>query len=366
MAFEATAETVADLVDQGNAAYAAQDYDAAIAAYDEAAVETPESPHIYYNKGTALYQKGDYTAASKAFEKAAVKSKDIKLEAKSKFNRGNCSFREAERQQDSDLNKALEACETSIRFYQEALSLDPEMTEAAKNVEVVRLIMKNILDEIQKQKEAAKQQQQAAQQIKEKLQELIKRQQQALDRNRKLQTEDQSLAASKIRDLSQDQKEIRQQTEDLIPEIPKACGQPPAQQKNPVEQHLKNAVTEQEAASGNLDQSHIKEAETNQEKAVKELKDALASLEKDQGKQGQQPDQQGSDGSQQDQSQPEKEQPSAEENPQDPAEPDQEQGHDDAAQMSEDAQNILDEEKENQEQRKIRSSGRYKSVDKDW
>ena len=121
----------ADLVNKGNTAYLAGKYDEALFAYEEASVEAPESPHIYFNRGAALYQKGDYSGAIEAFEKAALKSKDIQLEAKSRFNLGNCAYREAERQQDSNLEKALEACTKSIRHYQEALELDSDLKEAA-------------------------------------------------------------------------------------------------------------------------------------------------------------------------------------------------------------------------------------------
>ena len=98
------AESAADLVSRGNESYLKGKYDDAISAYEEASVDAPESPYIYFNRGTALYKKGDYSGASEAFEKAALKSKDPGLEAKSKFNLGNCAYREAERQKDSDLN----------------------------------------------------------------------------------------------------------------------------------------------------------------------------------------------------------------------------------------------------------------------
>lgn len=159
--FESDAASTKDLIQEGNVAYLSGEYDKALAAYEEASVDAPESPFIYFNKGTALYKKGDYSSAIEAFEKAALKSKDLALEAKAKFNLGNCLFREAERQSDSDLNKSLEACQKSIAHYQESLELDPDLTEAAENIEVVRLVMKNILDEINKRKEEAKQQQEA-------------------------------------------------------------------------------------------------------------------------------------------------------------------------------------------------------------
>jgi len=85
-----------------------------------------------------------------------LKSQDTKLEAKCNYNLGNCAFRECERQKDSDLKKSVEACKQAIGFYKNALRLNPEMAEAARNLEVARLTMKAMLDEIKNREEAEK------------------------------------------------------------------------------------------------------------------------------------------------------------------------------------------------------------------
>lgn len=357
------ADSPADLVSKGNAAYLSGKYDEAISAYDEASVEAPESPYIYFNRGAALYKKGDYSGATEAFEKAALKSRDPQLEAKSKFNLGNCAFREAERQQDSDLKKALEACSKSIRHYQESLELDPGSNEAAENIEVVRLMMKTILDEINKQKEAAKQQQQMVDQLKA----LIEKQQNALDRNRKIEDErsrkgDSNDLREKIQDLARDQNDLQVETEDLAKKMPKTNSQNAPAAENPAEKHLKNASKEQKAASGNLEQNHMSAAGNNQEKALKELKDALASLEKDQGGGGQkqQQQQEGEQQAKQQQASPSGESPPSQDKKR------QEEDQSAVAQLPDDAHDILDEEKENQKQRRMRNATGYRDVDKDW
>jgi Ca-activated chloride channel family protein len=359
------ANSPAELVNKGNSAYQAGKYDEALAAYDEASVEAPESPQIYFNKGTALYQKGDYNKAAEAFEKAALKSKEISLEAKSKFNLGNCAYREAQRQQDSDLNKALDECSQSIRHYQEALELDPEFKEAAENIEVVRLVMKNILDEINKQKKAAEQKQEAMQRAADKLKQLIEKQQKALDRNQELGDErsrngDSPGLLEKIKDLAQDQKGLQEETEELAENMPKSNNQKTTATENPAEKHLRNAVKEQRAASGNLEQFNTSAAQTNQEKALEELKDALASLRGEQEAGGQRQEQQ-QEGEQQEQQQ---QTQSTDKPPQDKE--DKEKNGTAMAQLSDDAEDILDEEKENKKQRRLQTSGGYRAVDKDW
>jgi Ca-activated chloride channel family protein len=365
MPLTAHAGSAADLNDDGNMAYLAGEYDKALSAYDAASVEAPESPVIYFNKGAAFYQMGDYAAATDAFEKAALKTGDLQLEAKSRFNLGNCAFREGERQQDSDLNKALEALTKSIQHYQEALDLDQGFVEAAENIEVARLVMKNILDAINKQKEAAQQQQEAMKQAAEKIEELIKKQQQALDRNQQLEDERRTKGGSnslrqQVQDLAKDQRALQGETEDLAKNMPKPAGQQPSSDETAAERHLKNAAKEQSAASGNLEQDQSSEAKINQAKALMELKGALESLKEDQSggkKQEQQQEQQ--QGNQQAQ-----QAPSPEERPQDQGEQQEDQAA--QAQLQEDAHDILNEEKENREQRQMQAAGAYRDVEKDW
>jgi len=358
----AYAGSMTDLIEEGNIAYLAGEYDKALSAYEEASVEAPESPVIYFNKGGTLYQMGDYAAATDAFEKAALKTKDSQLEAKSRFNLGNCSFREAERQQDSDLNKALEALTNSIQHYQEALKLAPEFVEAAENIEVARLMMKNILDAVNKQKESAQQQQEAMEQAAKKIEELIERQQQALDRNQQLDDERRSKGDSEalrqqVQDLAKEQRDLQTETEELSKNMPKPAGQQSLSEETPAEKHIKNAEKEQNAAAEHLEGNHTSEAEPNQEKAIKELKEAMESLQGNQGSGGQKQEQQ-------QRNQQEQEGVSPQEEPQNPGEQQEEQAAE--AQLMEDAHDILDEEKDNREQRQMQAAGAYRDVDKDW
>ena len=161
------------LVEKGNAAYQAGHYDEALEHYNEASVANPESAELYFNQGTVHYQKGDYQAATKAFADAAVRGKDPALEANARYNQGNCSFREAGRQRDSDLNKAIEACRDAIGHYQRAVELEPTKKQAAENIEIVRLYVKTLLDEQQKKEEEQQQQDDLGKKLKELLERQI-------------------------------------------------------------------------------------------------------------------------------------------------------------------------------------------------
>ena len=363
----AKADSTAKLIDRGNKSWIAGDYEGAIKSYDEAAVDNPESPYIYFNKGAALYKQGDYNAATEEFEKASLKSKDPEMEAKSKFNLGNCTFREAERQMDSDLKKALEYCQKSILHYQDALKLDPAFEKAAENIEIVRLLMKNILDEIKKKEEEAKQKEQQAKENAEDLQKLIKRQENALDKNRQISGSRSKKDEKKkqLTQLADEQKTITDDTQKLANKIKGQSGQNNQGGTPQALTHLNNAVKEQEAAEGNLRNSVPSIAQKNQENAIEELKAALTPPDQDQNKQGggqQKEEQQQQEKGQQGQNKDEydKGNPSEQQK-----QPDKEK-QTEIAKASEDAQDILDEEKENQKQRRIRASGGYSDVEKDW
>jgi Tfp pilus assembly protein PilF len=155
------------LVEKGNMAFKAGRYDEALTQYERASVSAPELAELYFNKGAVLYQKEDFEAAADAFEQAALRSKKPGLEARALYNQGNCAFREAERQRDSDLGKSIKACEEAVGHYKDALRFDGAMKIAAENIEVVRLYLKALLDEQQKKEEEQQQQDDLGKKLKE-------------------------------------------------------------------------------------------------------------------------------------------------------------------------------------------------------
>ena len=377
------------LVREGNDKCATEQYDEALTAYEEASIELPESPILYFNKGVAYYGKGEFDNAAEAFESAALKTKDLELEAKAKFNLGNCAFRQSERQRDSDLQKSLEECEKSIRYYQEALKLKPDYREAAENIEVVRLVMKSILDEIKKQQETAQEQKKNQEKIANKLKELIEKQQAVADETQALHKDrmakgDLPETPKEMKGLSNNQKGIKQSTEKLALELASPLPQqsmtpqtqqPPAPTPSPMEgvkAYVDTAVTEQSQALENLDQSDTEMAHQNQEEAVESLKKALEALAK-QGHQGQQQQDENQREQQQQQQQKqgeqrEQEQQSAEgqQSPSGKEGEDKEPEQHAMSALKDEAKDILDEEKENQKRRQLPMSGGYRPVDKDW
>jgi Ca-activated chloride channel homolog len=160
----ARADSARDAVRQGNQRYADGQYSEAINKYNEAEVEQPEAVVPKFNKANSYYRLDDLGAAIDLYQEVAAQSKDMALVGKAKYNLGNCFFQRGAKQRDSDLHKALEDMKTSIAYWREVLELDPENAKAARNIEVARLTIKDILDQIKKQQEQQQQQQQQQQQ----------------------------------------------------------------------------------------------------------------------------------------------------------------------------------------------------------
>ncbi|RJP76867.1 MAG: tetratricopeptide repeat protein [Desulfobacteraceae bacterium] len=157
----AMGESARDMVLRGNAAYDAGKYDEALSAYEEAAGKAPDSSRIIFNKGTAHYRKGEYQKAIEAFQEAGQKEiTDSLFGAYTKFNLGNSYFQEAEQKKQTDQNSALALYGKSIRNFQEALELSPDLKESAENIEIARLAMKSLLEQMEKERQSDEKQQQ--------------------------------------------------------------------------------------------------------------------------------------------------------------------------------------------------------------
>ncbi len=159
MVTAAHGQSARDAVRQGNQLYADGQYSEAINRYNEAEVEQPEAVVPKFNKANSYYRLDDLGEAIDLYQGVAAESKDMALVGKAKYNLGNCFFQRGAKQRDSDLQKALEDMQTSITYWRGVLELDPENAKAARNIEVARLTIKDILDQIKKQQEQQQDQQ---------------------------------------------------------------------------------------------------------------------------------------------------------------------------------------------------------------
>ena len=149
---------VRETLRQGNRLYGDQQYAEAVNKYNDVLVEQPQAVEPKFNKANSYFRLDDLSAAMDLYQQAAAESKDMTLVAKAKYNLGNCFFQRGTKQRDSDLKKAVEDMETSIANWRQVLDLDPQNQKAAKNIEVARLTIKDILDQMKKQEQDQKNQ----------------------------------------------------------------------------------------------------------------------------------------------------------------------------------------------------------------
>ncbi len=160
----AQAQSVRQMIRDGNQLYAQGQYVEAINKYNEAEIEQPVAVEPKFNKANSYYRLDDLGRAIDLYRPVAAESKDMTLVGKAKYNLGNCFFQRGAKQRDGNLQKALEDMETSITYWRGVLDIDPQNEKAARNIEVARLTIKDILDQIKQQQQQEQEQQQQPQQ----------------------------------------------------------------------------------------------------------------------------------------------------------------------------------------------------------
>jgi Ca-activated chloride channel family protein len=140
----------------GNELYAKKDWQGAAAAYDKAMTDEPLLLVPKFNKGDALYQAGDIPSATDVYKKVAAEAKEMPMVARAKYNLGNCRFKEGIRQKDSDLDKSMESLQEAVKNWKDAMEIEPKYEKARRNIEVARLVIKDIMDEQKKRQEQQK------------------------------------------------------------------------------------------------------------------------------------------------------------------------------------------------------------------
>ncbi len=354
------ADSAGRLVKRGNDSFDRGDLDAATEYYELASVKIPESPIVEFNIGNVEYMKGDFAAARSRFETAALKSRDLTLEAQALYNIGNCAFRQGQRQADSDLEKALEFFKESVEYYAAALEKQPGMPDAAHNLEVARLLIKDLLDAIKKQQEQMQEQQKKLREVVDSLLAVMKKQNTALGRSLDLEdAKDRSTPdwSGKVDGIKDDQSSIAGKTGEVSGMLTDLFKDQQPEQVMQALAHLDSSIVDQEGALSDLGERKPGLAATDQQNSLEQMKKALEKLTEGEGDnqdQQQQQDQQ----DQQDQQQ--------QQEPQQPQQPPEDQQQKEQQQArSETAKDILDEEKKNREKRK-KAAGNYRKVDKDW
>lgn len=186
LALTACGQSAEQLNNDGNQAFANQDYEGALAAYHQAQEDAPELAEPHYNEANTHYRLEDYEQAQQQIEQALVSGEGPEaLDQSSYYNLGNVFFQ-------------AQQYEAAIESYKEALRLDPTDLQAKQNLE---LALKQLQQ--QQQDQQNQDQQQDAQ-----------NQDQQQDQQNGDQQQDQQNQDQEQDQQSQDQEEGDQQQDD--------------------------------------------------------------------------------------------------------------------------------------------------------
>jgi len=352
-----SADSVRSTVRQANKLYDTGHFNEAIKEYDQALTDQPQLLEPKFNKADCYFQLDDLTEAINLYKEVAADSKDMKLVARAKYNLGNCYFKQGSRQKDSDPQKALEDLQTSIVCWRGAMEIDPENKNAAKNIEIARLTIKDIIDQMNKQKEQRQQQAEKQKQLQQQLKELAEKQksltnqtQQTKEQEEKGQTSPQD-AADNYKKQAEEQSQLKKEADKASQQMQPQDQNTPQMQQAAGE--MKQAMDKQSDAETKLKASDGAAAKQSQDKAAEHLDNALKAL---------------SDANQQNQQQQKKSQQPQEPNQPGKEEQQQQNQQEQKASAAPDttAQEILDKEQQEKKQRQILERADYQKVDKDW
>jgi Ca-activated chloride channel family protein len=139
------------LVAEANQAFADGEYIAALETYTAVGETLPESPELAFNQGVTYYKLGDYFRAREALNRSLL-TRDVKFEAKIKFNLGNVAYAAARREM-SNPTEAIGLLKTAIACYRDALELESEDEGARMNIELAQRLIRRLLDKLTEQRE---------------------------------------------------------------------------------------------------------------------------------------------------------------------------------------------------------------------
>jgi len=136
--------------------YAAGKYDDAVARYNEALTDEPDSSLLHFNLGDAAYKQGKHTDALNAFQQVPTGDTDPARTARVAYNMGNAKYRLGEAAEASDPKAALGLYAEALVAYRRAMGAAPDDVDAKFNHEFVEKKMADLkkkLDEQQKKQQ---------------------------------------------------------------------------------------------------------------------------------------------------------------------------------------------------------------------
>ena len=160
----ACAQTARDLIAQGTEHYQAERYALALKSYEQAAAASPQpSPELLHDLAAAHFKLGDFQAARDLWVRAK-QAGDAALEARTRYNLGNCDYAEALHAAQQNPQLAMQRLDEAAAQYRSALQLDPQLTDARANLELAQVLKRQIEEQMQNQPQSQPSTNQAQQQ----------------------------------------------------------------------------------------------------------------------------------------------------------------------------------------------------------
>lgn len=142
----------------GEDAYFKEDYLSASEYYHNQLEKDPNNPKLLYNFGATAYKNNLYDEAIESFTQT-LNSKDLLLQQKAYFNRGNAQFMKGMEIIQNKPQQAMELWENALESYDSALKLNSSNNQAKEN----HTLVKKKLEELKQQQEKEKEQKQEQQ-----------------------------------------------------------------------------------------------------------------------------------------------------------------------------------------------------------
>jgi Ca-activated chloride channel family protein len=227
LALAACGSSAEKLNNEGNEAFVSQDYEGALAAYQQSQEGAPELAEPHYNAANTHYRLEDYEQAQGEIEQALVSEEsEHGLDENSFYNLGNTFFQG-------------EQYEAAIEAYKETLRLNPDDLEAKQNLELalrqLQQQQQEQQDQDQQQEDQDQQQQDQDQQQENQDQQQQNQDQQQENQDQQQENQDQQQENQDQQQQNQDQQQEnqdqQQQNQDQQQQNQQQAGQPDQQQE---------------------------------------------------------------------------------------------------------------------------------------
>lgn len=226
---------------QANRLYSEGKYDDAVAKYNEALVDQPDSAQLHYNLGVALSKKGKYDDALKALQQVPTSDDNPKRTAAVALAIGNAKYKLGEAAEASDPKTALTDYAEALAAYRRGMGADPSDSDIKFNHEFVDKKLADLKKKLEEQQKQQDQQQ---------------KQDQPDQKDQQPDQQNQQDQQNQKDQQAQNQKD-EQQKQDQQPQQPdQQAGQPPDQQQ------------QQQQQAGGAEPAEKKDGEMSQQEAA--------------------------------------------------------------------------------------------------